>query len=618
MLKLFNTLTRKKEIFKPIKGKAVRLYTCGPTVYDYAHIGNMRAYVWEDLLRRVLEFNGFKVLHVMNITDVGHLTSDADAGEDKMEIGAKRERKTAWEIAGRYTKSFFEDTEKLKILKPHVVPKATDHIKEMIELIHALETKGFTYVIGDGVYFDTSKFKDYGKLSGMELKELQAGARVEFNPQKKNATDFALWKFSPKDKKRDMEWESPWGKGFPGWHIECSAMSMKYLGETFDIHCGGVDHIPVHHSNEIAQAEAATGKKFVRYWLHCEHLLVDSQKMSKSLGNFYTLRDLLEKGHDPLAIRFLLMNSHYRQQLNFTLASLEKARETVAAINDFAGKLRFLADKVTAKENTELRKSMKDAEKSFVRNMNDDLNVPQALAAVFDMTNRVNAAIDSGTADKKSIKAALVLLSKMNSIFSIIEEKELALTKEEQEMTEKREQLRKEKKFKEADEIRSRLKEKGVLLEDTPYGPRPKKSGIRFIAPKSVVYPFVDDIREVNKKVLQEIKVKKADRSALMPGGKLIIETILKETKEKEGDIFDKAVILLKGLVQRHPFESGNRRTAMVVTASFLEVNEQRLNIAHNVKVLQGIREDYYQDDEIKSWLKGGEIRDFERFYQKG
>ena len=294
MIKIFDTYTRKKRKFVPIEKGKVGIYCCGPTVYNYAHIGNLRTYVFEDVLRRVLEYNGFEVKHVMNITDVGHLTSDADTGEDKIEVGARREGKSAWEIADFYTKAFFRDIERLNILKPKIVCKATDHINEMIELIKKLEEKNYTYRTSDGIYYDTSKFKEYGKLSGMNFKDLneklKAGARIEFNPEKKNITDFALWKFSPKDKKRQMEWNSPWGIGFPGWHIECSTMSMKYLGEHFDIHCGGIDHIPIHHTNEIAQSEAATGKKFVNYWVHGAFLVLSKNiKMAKSGENFITI-----------------------------------------------------------------------------------------------------------------------------------------------------------------------------------------------------------------------------------------------------------------------------------------------------------------------------------------
>ena len=334
---LYNTLTKGIERFVPIKKGHVGMYCCGPTVYDFAHIGNLRTYICEDLLKRTLKYEGYEVTHVMNITDVGHLTSDADTGLDKIEKSAEEQKKSAWEISKMYTDFFLQDIKKLNIESPTILCKATDNINEMIILVKRLEEKGFTYRIDDGIYYDTSKFKDYGKLAGMSFdelnKSLKAGARVEFNPQKRNITDFALWKFSPKDKKRQMEWPSPWGVGFPGWHIECSAMSMKYLGEHFDIHCGGVDHIPIHHTNEIAQSEGATGKKFVNYWFHVEFLLVNGRKMSKSLKNFYTLRDLEKMGFDPLSFRLMVIDSHYRDKIDFTLEKLKKYEKTLNDID---------------------------------------------------------------------------------------------------------------------------------------------------------------------------------------------------------------------------------------------------------------------------------------------
>ena len=320
-LKLYNTLTRKKEDFKPLNDKEVGIYTCGPTVYNYAHIGNMRAYIFVDILVRYLRYSGYKVKHVMNITDVGHLTSDSDTGEDKVEKEAQKEGKTAWDIAKNYEKAFFEDSEALNIKKPDIIVKATDLIKEQISFIQKLEEKGFTYVLNDGVYFDSSKIKDYGKLAKLDIEGLRAGERVDIRG-KKNKTDFALWKFSPKDKKRDMEWESPWGKGFPGWHLECSAIGLKYLGEQFDVHTGGIDHINVHHTNEIAQGEALTGKTPAKYWMHSEFLLTGDTKMAKSRGNLVRVTDL---GVDPLAYRMLILQANYRDPLNFTDESIKAA-----------------------------------------------------------------------------------------------------------------------------------------------------------------------------------------------------------------------------------------------------------------------------------------------------
>ncbi|NUM89606.1 MAG: cysteine--tRNA ligase, partial [Bdellovibrionales bacterium] len=297
---LFNTLTRRKEKFVPREPGKVGLYTCGPTVYHYAHIGNLRTYVFEDLLVRVLERAGYAVTHVMNITDVGHLVGDGDEGEDKMEVGARRQGKTAWEIAKYFTDVFFSDMKKLHNRTPRIVPKATDHVQEMIDLVGDLEKKGFTYRTSDGIYFDTSRFPSYASFARLDVENLEAGSRVAMG-EKRHPTDFALWKFSPAGEKRQMEWDSPWGRGFPGWHIECSAMAMKYLGPTFDIHCGGIDHVPVHHTNEIAQSEASTGKRFVNYWMHGEFLNEDSGKMSKSKGQTLTLSYVEERVFEPMA-----------------------------------------------------------------------------------------------------------------------------------------------------------------------------------------------------------------------------------------------------------------------------------------------------------------------------
>lgn len=509
-LKLYNTLTRKKEIFEPIRKNEVRMYTCGPTVYDFAHIGNLRAYTFEDLLRRILEFNGFKVRHVMNITDVGHLTSDADTGEDKIEVGAKRERKTAWEVAEFFTKVFFEDIKKLNILMPHITPRATQHIEEMKELIRKLERGGYTYVIEDGIYFDTSKFRDYGVLAGLKKIKILPGARVEVVPGKKNPTDFALWKFSPSDRKRDMEWDFVLelkvnkddyenlvkisnnnknvqileydGKkakvnfrGFPGWHIECSAMSMKYLGETFDIHCGGIDHIPIHHTNEIAQSEAATGKKFVNYWLHCAHLVVEGKKMAKSLGNYYTLRDIIERGYSPKALRYFYLNSHYREQLNFTFTALNSSQDTVNKLFDFLKKLKEIKG---GKYNPKVKLLVKKMKKEFIKSINDDLNLPKALASMFNFIKEINKLIDKNQMNEKNSKEVIEALLNLDKILGLgLEEaiKEEELPEEVKKLIIERENLRKAGDFKKADEIREKiLKEYGISIEDT------KEEGVRW------------------------------------------------------------------------------------------------------------------------------------------
>ncbi|MBI4055803.1 MAG: cysteine--tRNA ligase, partial [Elusimicrobia bacterium] len=331
---LYNTLTHRKEALAPLRPAHIGLYTCGPTVYNYAHIGNFRTFVFEDFLRRALEFFGFSVTHVMNITDVGHLVSDADEGEDKVELEASRQSKSAREIAQFYTRAFFEDAEALALCRPHQVPRATDHIPEMLALIRRMEQGGYTYRTEDGVYFDTSRFPRYGALHPTSLSGQRPGARVEPDPKKKNPQDFALWKFSPKSPKRQMEWDSPWGRGFPGWHIECSAMSMKYLGESFDIHCGGADHTPIHHTNEIAQSEAATGRSpFVRFWLHGEFLVFGPKmKMAKSAGEFITVRTLREKDLDPLSLRYLYATAHYRTPLEFSWDSLEAAQKALQTL----------------------------------------------------------------------------------------------------------------------------------------------------------------------------------------------------------------------------------------------------------------------------------------------
>ncbi len=470
MLRFYNTLTRKKQEFKPLHNREVLLYTCGPTVYDFAHIGNFRAYVFEDLLRRVLEFNDLKVKHVMNFTDVGHLVSDEDTGEDKMEVGAKRERKTAWQIADFYIRAFVEDFKKLRLREPTVWTRATDNIQEMIDLVQMLQDKGYTYEIPDGIYYDTSKFKNYGKMAKLDLKNLRAGARVELAEGKINPSDFALWKFSPSDKKRDMEWDSPFGRGFPGWHIECSAMAMKFLGHTIDIHCGGVDHIPVHHTNEIAQSEAATSKPFSQFWLHNEFMLVEGKKMSKSLGNFFTLRDIIEKGYSPVAFRYLCMSVHYRSQMNFTLDALRDAQTTVRNINDFLHRLKH---NKSEKSNKRIEEAVEKAEEKFTDAVNDDLNTPKAFAVVFDLMKIVNREIDAGHAG--SLDKVIDLFERINTILDILEEQKADITQEDKKLIELREQFRKQKDFRAADDIRRQLKEKGITVEDTPNGVRWKR-----------------------------------------------------------------------------------------------------------------------------------------------
>jgi cysteinyl-tRNA synthetase len=456
---LFNTLTRKKEKFLSLKDKLVAMYNCGPTVYERVHIGNLRAYIFADTLRRVLEFNGYKVKQIINITDVGHLVSDADSGEDKIEKSAREKRKSAFEIARFYEKLFKEDIKKLNIKKPFKFPRATEHIQEMIELIKILEKKGYTYKISDGIYFDTSKFKDYGKLAGLDKKKLKPGARVEINPEKKNPYDFALWKFSPKDVKRQMEWKSPWGIGFPGWHIECSAMAIKYLGKTFDIHTGGVDHIDIHHTNEIAQSESATGKKFVRYWLHCNFLMVEGQKMSKSLGNIITLEDIEKRGFKPLAFRYLVLNSHYRSLMNFTWQAMESAEKAYENLLEHISAFSLLN-----KTNKKLEKEIKE---KILTIINDDLDTPKLIAEMWNIlrTNKdLNYKKTFVILADQVLGLGLEEFLKKQKISTVVKKKVLL-----------REKLRKEKKWSEADQIREEILKMGYKIEDTPYGPVIKK-----------------------------------------------------------------------------------------------------------------------------------------------
>lgn len=455
MLRLYNTLTRSVEEFTPLKDMEVGMYSCGPTVYDYQHIGHMRRYVGDDILIRVLQWNGYNVNHVMNITDVGHLTSDSDTGEDKMEKGAKKFGLSVWDIARKFEKQFFDSTDALNILRPDVLMHATDYIDEQIELIQVLEKKGYTYTIeGDGIYFDTSKFPDYFKLSRQNPDELKKGARVEFIEGKKNPADFALWKFSPDIEKRQMEWGSPWGIGFPGWHIECSAMSMDAIGPTLDIHTGGIDHIPVHHSNEIAQSECATGKQFVRYWVHHNFLEVEGQKMSKSLGNIFTVQNVVEKGFDPMALRYLYLQTHYRQEMNFTWEALEAAQ---TAYHKLIREYRRFIDKngIPSQEYLEM----------FTNALNDDLNTAKAISIMWEM-------IKSDIPE--TVKAAT--LQDMDGVLGLqiidreIEEEKVEVPQEVQKLVHKREVFRKAGKYEEADKIRKEIANLGFAINDTKEG----------------------------------------------------------------------------------------------------------------------------------------------------
>jgi cysteinyl-tRNA synthetase len=479
MLRLYNTLTRRKEPFKPLSD-VVGLYTCGPTVYNYVHIGNLRTYLFEDLLKRVLLFTGHSVKHVMNITDVGHLTSDEDEGEDKMEKGARREGKSVWEISEEYTRAFKDDIRALSILEPDVWCKATDHIREQIDQVKTLTRKGHTYETNDGVYFDTSTIDDYGKLARLEKVELKAGARVELG-EKRNPTDFALWKYSPKDTTRQMEWiysgersgalitdevritltpEEERTRGFPGWHIECSAMSMKYLGERFDIHCGGIDHINVHHTNEIAQAESATGTKpWVNVWMHGEFLNINDEKMAKSGENFITLKSLCERGYDPLDYRYFTFTAHYRQMLNLTFGSLDAAR---AGREGLTTKLLDLERK-----NPDGSPDTARYEERFEAALSDDLNAPQALAVLWEAVRdeTLSAAARLAFAKRCESVLALDVLPRHETIPAHITT-----------LLEQRESARAEKDYARADELRAKITHEGYIVEDGPDGAYVRKA----------------------------------------------------------------------------------------------------------------------------------------------
>jgi cysteinyl-tRNA synthetase len=458
----FNTLTRKKEVFKSLEAGKVKMYTCGPTVYDFAHIGNFRAFLFEDLLKRWLVQRGFKVTHVMNLTDM----------DDKTIKGSQKQGVPLQQFTDYYVKAFFEDIKALNIEPADVYPKATDHIPEMVNLIKILITKGFAYKGEDGsIYFSVCKFTHYGKMSKIKVGELKAGARVSQDEYaKEEAQDFALWKaWTTED--GDVFWETELGKGRPGWHIECSAMSMKYLGETFDIHCGGVDNMFPHHENETAQSEAATGKKFVNYWMHNEHLQVEGKKMSKSLGNFYTLRDLLAKSYDPIAIRYLLMSTHYRQQFNFTFEGLEAAKGAVDRLRNFVRRLHDVDGKESGGKVATFS-SM--AEACFSGSMDDDLNIGIALASLFDFVREINNLLDSNMVSKGEAADVGGLMLQFDAILGVIGivEVEEALSDDIDALVVKREEARKAKNWKEADAIRAQFKALGIVLEDTAQGVR--------------------------------------------------------------------------------------------------------------------------------------------------
>jgi cysteinyl-tRNA synthetase len=462
-LYLYNTLTRQKEEFTPTRPGEVGLYTCGPTVYNFAHIGNLRTYIFEDVLKRVLAFNGFAVRHVMNITDVGHLTGDRDMGEDKMETGARRDGKTAWDIAEFYTQAFKQDLARLNILEPSIWCKATDSIPEQIGLIRILEQKGFTYKTGDGIYFDTARFPGYAKLSSQNLDALQEGARVEKNPEKRNATDFALWKFSPPGAKRQMEWDSPWGVGFPGWHIECSAMSMKFLGEQLDIHCGGIDHVDIHHTNEIAQSEAATGRRFFNFWMHGAFLNIQGgKKMAKSEENFLTLENaLIQRGIPPLAYRFAAFLTHYRKPMEYSDESIQAAKNGLEHLCNQVREVSKGGEASAGAANSAFREK-------FLEAVNDDLNLPRAMAVIQEM---LKSDIPSSEKHTTILDFDRVLGLSLDQV-----DKTQELPAEIQKRVEARRRAREAKNWAESDRLRDEIQALGYTVKDTRDGMKLLKS----------------------------------------------------------------------------------------------------------------------------------------------
>ncbi len=454
---LYNTLARKKQEFKPL-GEVAGFYSCGPTVYWYQHIGNLRTYIFNDILKRTLRYAGYSVRHVMNYTDVGHLTSDADEGEDKMEKAAKREGKSAREIASHYTEAFERDAAKLNIIPPDVTCNATDYIKEQIELICLLEKKSYTYRTGDGIYFDTSKVKDYGRLGRIKAEELKAGKRTDMR-QKRNKTDFALWKFSEMPGARQQEWESPWGIGFPGWHTECCVMSSRHLGRQFDIHTGGEDHIQIHHTNEIAQMEAAYGvKPWVRFWLHGGFLTFRGEKVSKSKGGLYTVSELETMGFVPVDYRYLCLNTHYRKQLAFSVEAMEQAKSAHARLRQHILDLRA-HDRGGAEG--------KGYVQEFASCVNDDLNMPRALSVLWQMLR------DDSLSSRKQLEMALDFDRVLGLGLEDVREDEAG--PEVMHLVRQREDARKKKDYAEADRLRQVIQGLGYAVSDTPEGPRLRK-----------------------------------------------------------------------------------------------------------------------------------------------
>ena len=455
-VQLYNTLTHSKEEFKPIDPNEVRIYSCGPTVYSYAHIGNFRTYVFMDSLRRVLKYNGYNLKHVMNITDVGHLTSDADTGEDKMEKAAKKEGKNPYEIAEFYTKAFMDDMHKLNIDMPNIISKATDNIPEMLEMVKEIIKNGYAYETSKGIYFDVSKLDKYPVLSNNKLEGQEAGARIEVDPEKRNPYDFAIWIKAPEN--HMMKWDSPWGPSYPGWHLECSAMSRKFLGPKFDIHTGGVDHIPIHHENEIAQSKGATGQIPANYWMHCEFLLIDGGKMSKSLGNIYTLKTLAENGIEPLAYKLFCFSSHYRNKLNFTFEGVKSYQKALERLRN--GYEKHLTGTATVQES-----KLKEYENKFHEAINDDLNIPLAMSTVWEVIREENKSVQYAKLIEKFDEVLGLDLKNYKKYQTKVD-----VPEEVQKLIEKRTLARKEKNWAESDKLRDEIKNLGYSVKDTANG----------------------------------------------------------------------------------------------------------------------------------------------------
>jgi len=469
---LQNTLGKKREEFHPLVPKKVRMYNCGPTVYDYPHIGNFRSYVFADTLRRMFEYNGYTVRQVLNITDVGHLTSDADDGDDKIEKRAKEEGKEVAAIVQAATKAFFDDLKKLNAKNVYAnFPKASEHIPEQIAFIKTLQEKGYTYKISDGVYFDTSKFKDYGKLGSIDIEGLKEGARIKVNKEKHNITDFALWKFSKKNEARQQEWDSPWGVGFPGWHLECSAMAMKHLGKRIDVHTGGIDHIGTHHNNEIAQTESATGGVFSTFWLHNAFIKIEGRKISKSLGNTIFLRNISDRGISPLAYRYWLLTAHYSKSVNFTWDAVEGANAGFFKLHQ------FFVEKLGSRNG----KVIKKYQDKFHEYINDNLDTPKAIALLHEImkdTKEKKSNIRATFLDFDNVLGLGFSESNAQLIQNLSGEKKLRISDIPKEITtllKEREEARKAKKFDLADSIRVQIEKKGYLLKDTHKGAKVTK-----------------------------------------------------------------------------------------------------------------------------------------------